>query len=121
MHDPNRLDAEGNPDPDPPGKGRCEVVLRAKRLSFKPGGFHLVWFDDPFDKGDFAHPAAAISVAVWVASHQVTEEPDDLVAAANELCAVPKPLHASFKYRMDHSFTQPASFNVTVTPHEACE
>jgi hypothetical protein len=27
---------------DEAGRGRCEVVLRAKRISRKPGGIHLV-------------------------------------------------------------------------------
>lgn len=70
VHEPGRMNVDGTPDP--PGVGRCEVVVRAKRLSRKPGGLHLTWFDDPWtdhldENGQLTDQA--ITIALWVALH----------------------------------------------------
>jgi hypothetical protein len=89
---------------DDPGLGRCEVVLRGKRLSRKPGGFNLVWFDNPWQdhvNKDGSVSDAAINIALWVAAHAPTgdetlDDPDDIPAATAELCASPPPGQSAF-------------------------
>src|SRR5690606_20332760 len=81
---------------DPPGQGRCEVIPRAKRRAFEPGGVHLVWFDNPWtDHIDAGGNLTdhAISIALWVALHDPgmsgLEDPDSLFTAADKLCTPP--------------------------------
>jgi hypothetical protein len=96
---------------DKPGLGRCEVVPRAVRLSRKPGGIHLVWFDNPWadhQNPDGSLSDAAFNIALWVAAHAPAEdgpvvEPDDIVKGPEALCAATKPQWASMSHSPPYS------------------